>query len=180
MLLKAIEITALAVPAAMWYTFHKWLDRDILGDLIAGALIGVFWEYSTEALWSYHMMVNIYKDIPLAIIFGWGVMFSLAVFVSEKLYILLFHAKQEDEHDLRVFITDVIAAFIVGLPIEKFGLVCGLWDYHYEILNWSPARDPIFRMPYEVLVGYALLMMIAPTFVRFWHEKFKNVIEGEL
>lgn len=177
-MLKAIEIIALGVPYLVWYCFRKWARRDVLGDLIAGVLIGFFWEYSTEALWTYHLQVNVYKDIPLAILFGWGVMFTLAVFVSEKMFILFFRMKDTIRHDLRVFITDVIAAFLVGLPIEKFGLVTGLWDYNYGILNWSPARDPVFHMPYEVLVGYGLLMMIAPTFVRYWHKAIERKIEG--
>jgi hypothetical protein len=177
MLLKAIEIIALAVPYFLWYGFRKFARRNVLGDLLAGMLIGFFWEYSTEALWTYHLQVNVYKDIPLAILLGWGVMFTLAVFVSEKLFFLFFKSHESCRPDLRVFITDVTAAFLVGLPIEKFGLLTGLWDYNYEILHWSLARDPIFKMPYEVLVGYGLLMMIAPTFVRYWHSAIERKLE---
>ena len=141
--------------------------------MIAGTIIGIFWEYSTEALWNYNFSFNIFKDIPPGVPLGWGVMFTLAVFLSEKLYFLFFSQTQGKPRDKRIFITDLISAVIIGLPFEKLGLITGVWTYNYEILNWSPSRIPVFDMPYEVMIGYSLLMLIAPTFVRYWQSSFE-------
>lgn len=173
MLLAIMEIWSYAQPLLCWYLFRKYAKRNVLGDIIAGTIIGCFWEYSTEALWTYNFKINIYKDIPIGVPLGWGVLLTCAVFVSEKLYHLFFKLDRIKSNDKRIFITDLIAAVVIGLPFEKLGLATGVWQYNYDVLGWGPARIPIFDMPYEVLVGYALLMLIAPTFVRYWQGSFE-------
>ena len=173
MLLAVMEIWSYAQVPLCWFLFKKLAKRNVLGELIAGTIIGCFWEYSTEALWTYNFNIVVYKDIPPGVPLGWGVIFTLAVFFSEKLYFFLFKENTVKPRDKRIFITDLVTAVAIGLPFEKFGLVTGVWTYNYDILNWSQARIPVFNMPYEVLIGYALLMLIAPTFVRYWQESFE-------
>lgn len=156
------------------YLFWKLAKRNVVGDLIAGTIIGMYIEFATEPLWDYHFRITIYKDIPPGIVLGWGIMFTLAVFISEELYKILFKQHSVLPYDKRIFITDVLAAPIVGLPLEKIGLWTGVWDYHYELLNWSGIVVPVFGMPLEALIGYALLMLVAPTFVRYWQKGFEG------
>ncbi|OGS18951.1 MAG: hypothetical protein A2219_07990 [Elusimicrobia bacterium RIFOXYA2_FULL_50_26] len=173
MILVIMEIWSYVQVPLCWFLFRKLARRNVLGDMAAGVIIGCFWEYSTDALWTYHFKFNIYGDIPPGVPLGWGVMFACAVFVSEKLYYFLFNKNTIEPHDKRIFLTDILSAVLIGLPFEKFGLATGVWEYHYEILHWSPARIPVFDMPYEVMIGYCLLMLIAPTFVRYWQGTFE-------
>jgi hypothetical protein len=176
MLLNFMEVYSyLQVPLIAWI-FWKFAKRNVIGDIIAGCMIGCFIEFTTEPLWNYHFKLTIYKDTPPGIILGWGVMFTLAVFLSEKLYCWFFSRPNIKPYDKRIFLTDVLAAPIIGLPLEKLGMLTGVWDYNYPVLHWSGITVPLFQMPLEALVGYALLMLIAPTFVRYWQGAFEGRI----
>jgi len=151
------------------YIFSRFLHRNIVDDIIAGAMIGLAIEFATEPLWIYHFKINFYKHTPLSIPLGWGVMFAQVVFVSEKLYCLVLKKDKIMHHDKRIFIFDALAGVLIGFPLEAMGFHAGVWDYNYNTLGWNMGRVPIFNMPIEALIGYALLMLLAPTFVRCWH-----------
>ncbi|OGS19029.1 MAG: hypothetical protein A2219_02505 [Elusimicrobia bacterium RIFOXYA2_FULL_50_26] len=174
MLLIFMEVLSYVQAPLTALLFWKLLRRNVVGDLIAGTIIGMYIEFATEPLWDYHFVVTVYKDIPPGIVLGWGVLFTLAVFVSEKLYTLIFRRNSIIEYDKRIFITDLLAAPLVGLPLEKTGMLAGVWDYHYELLNWSGIVVPVFGMPLEALIGYGLLMLTGPTFVRYWQRGFER------
>lgn len=162
----------LQVPLT-WYVFRRFARRNVLGELTAGAIIGCFIEFATEPLWDYHFRFTLYKDVPPGVILGWGVMFTLVVFVSEWLFRLFFRSRPELT-DKRVFLTDVLGAALIAFPIETLALKLGVWDYNYGILNWNWGEVPFFKMPYEALFGYCLLMLIGPTFVRCWERPFES------
>jgi hypothetical protein len=156
-----------------WYVFRRFARRNVLGELMAGTIIGCFIEFATEPLWDYHFHFTVYKDVPPCIVLGWGVMFTLVVFVSEKIFKALFGAPPALT-DKRVFLTDVFSAALIAFPIETVAMKLGVWDYNYGILNWSWGEVPFFKMPYEALFGYCLLMLIGPTFVRCWERPFES------
>lgn len=156
------------------YLFRRFAHRNVIGDMIAGSIIGVYIEFATEPLWDYHFRLTVYKDVPLSIILGWGVMFTIVVWVSEKLYCWILKKPAIEPYDKRIFIFDVIGSMLVGFPLETIGLKSGIWDYRYDLLNWGWGTIPFFEMPYEALVGYGLLMLMAPTFVRYWQGAFEG------
>ena len=156
----------------IWYLFKRYGRRDVSGSLIAGTIIGCFLEFSTEPLWTYHFRYTVYKDIAPSIVMGWGGLFTLTIFFSEKLYRWWLRVDRVRVNDKRLFIFDVVAACIIAFPMETMGLKSGVWTYNYEILNWNWGMVPFFEMPYEALFGYALLMTIAPTFIRRWRDAF--------
>ncbi len=172
MLLDVLEIwTYVQAPLTGWL-FWKLAKRNVSGDLFAGMIVGVFVELSTEPLWDYHFHFTIYKDIPPGIIFGWGVLFTLSVYLSELLYKKMFKQVHIIPYDKRILLTDVLAAPLIALPFEKFGLMANVWSYNYSILGWSGKVIPVFNMPVEALVGYIFLMLIGPSFVRYWQDGF--------
>lgn len=164
----------LQVPV-FWYLFKRHAGRDISGELVAGALFGLFIEFSTEPLWTYHFALTFYKDIPVSVPLGWGVMFSLVLFASERLYLWALDAREIEPADRRVLLCDLAAGVVVGLPLEAVGVHAGVWDYNAGILGWSWGTIPLFDMPYEALAGYALLMLVAPSFVRHWRRALSPV-----
>lgn len=156
------------------YLFWKFAHRNVVGDIVAGTIVGCFIEFATEPLWDYHFKITVYKDTPLSIVLGWGVMFMLVVFISEKLYMKILRKPAVQPYDKRIFLFDVLGALLIGLPFEKIGLMMGVWDYRFDRLDWNWGTMPVFNMPYEALAGYALLMLVAPTFVRYWQGSFEG------
>ena len=161
----------LQIPV-VWWMFWKFAHRKVGGSMAAGAIIGCFLEFSTEPLWNYHFRFTIYKDIPPGVILGWGVLFTLVTFASEKMYMKILKVPGVIPHDKRIFLFDVVAAIAIAFPMETIGLKQGVWDYNYDILKWNWGTVPFFHMPYEAVLGYALLMLVAPTFIRYWRGYF--------
>ena len=159
----------LQVPA-VWLGFKRWENRDVSGELIAGTLFGAYIEFATEPLWDYHFYLTIYKDTPPSVPLGWGVMFAAASSLSDKLY-RRFVKRELDRSDPRLLVCDVLAGVAVGVPLEAIGHRAGVWDYNYGILGWSWGDLPLTGLPLEALFGYALLMVVAPSFVRNWRER---------
>lgn len=168
MKLILLEIFSYVQIPLYWWLFKRYAKINVTGDMIAGTMIGMFNEFATEPLWTYHFKITIYKDTPLSVVLGWGVMFTLVTYGSQKMYCWFLKQPKILPYDKRIFIFDVIASTLIALPIEAFGLKMGVWDYNYDILKWNWGFIPFIHMPYEALVGYALLMLIGPTFVRYW------------
>src|SRR5882762_6592467 len=102
MRLIIIEIISCLQIPVYWYAFKRFAHRNVIGDMIAGTMIGCFIEFSTEPLWQYHFKITVYKhNTPLSVVLGWGVMFTLVVFVSEKIYCWVLHRKTIEPYDKR-------------------------------------------------------------------------------
>lgn len=174
MILYILEIWSYLQLPVVWYLFKRFAKRNVAGDMLAGVIIGIFLEFATEPLWIYHFKFTIYRDIPPGILFGWCVMFTMVVFISEKLYCAVFKTSAIAEHDKRIFLFDLIGGILGGMPFEIIGAKLGVWDYNWDVLNWNWGNVPLLNMPAEVLASYALLMLIAPTFVRYWQGSFEK------
>jgi hypothetical protein len=180
MKLILLEIYFFAQVPLVWYLFKRFAKRDVLGEMTAGVIIGAFNEFATAPLWAYHFRINIYKTTPLAVVLGWGVLFALVVFASEKLYQFLFKKPLTDIRDKRILLCDVVCAAAIAFPVETLSMRLGIWDYHYELLKWDWGTVPFFNMPYEALFGYCLLMLVGPSFVRLWERPFERAMEKPL
>ena len=160
----------------VWWLFRRFGRRNVTGEMMAAAIIGVVWEVATEPLWDYHFRVTFYRDAPVAVITGWMVMLMLIVCLSEKLYKVLLKKPRVAYGDKRIFVFDVVSAAIVALPMETAGAKLGVWTYRQDLLKWDWGYIPFFNMPVELLFGYSLLMLVAPTFIRYWQRPFEEDI----
>lgn len=174
MKLMFFEIWSYAQVPFFWYVFKRFANRNVMGDIIAGTIIGCFIEFATEPLWDYHLKFTLYKDVAPSIPLGWGVMFAIVVWLSEKMYCRILKKDTVAPYDKRIFIFDLIGAAAIALPLETIGLKSGVWDYREDLLQWNWGTIPFIEMPYEALVGYMLLMLVAPTFVRYWQAAFEG------
>lgn len=161
----------------VWWLIHRYGKRDVTGEMIAAAIIGVVWEVSTEPLWDYHFKITFYHHAPVAVISGWMVMLTMIVCLSEKMYKKLLKKDKVEYGDKRIFIFDVLSAAVIALPMETIGAKMGVWSYQQNLLKWDWGLIPFFNMPYELLFGYSLLMLIAPTFIRYWEKPFVESIK---
>ncbi len=179
MKLIIFEAAIYALVPLVWFLFKRFAGRNVAGEMIAGAIIGFFNEFATEPLWDYHFRLTYYKDIPVAIILSWGVLFAVVVYVSEKMYCFARKRKTIKPGDVSIFIFDLLAAALIAFPVETLGVKSGIWTYRYDRLNWDWGTVPLFNMPWEALFGYCLLMLIGPSFVRAWEKTFDEVLPGE-
>ena len=165
-----LTASSYAMPALFFGLFLGLAHRNILGDIIAGTVFGFFWEFSTARFWDYRLGWKLPWGTPPAVIINWGVLFAVVVFLSERLYKSMFHRAQVELHDPRIFLTDVVAGLCVGCPAEWLGLYRGLWTYKDCPSCWSGwgPKVPILGLPSDIFIGYALMMLVAPTFVRYW------------
>ena len=171
-----IEIFGWIEVPLVWFLFKRYAKRNVLGEMAASCVFGIFFEVVSEPLWDYHMAVTFYRDTPVVAITGWMVMFTLVVVMSEKLYRFALREERIIPYDKRIVLFDILAGIIVCLPLETFGARTGVWTYRTELLKWNwDSLIPVFKVPYEVVWCYALLMLIAPTFVRYWAKSFERV-----
>lgn len=168
-----LEVIGLSLPALLWFLFRRLARRNMAGEIAAGAIVGLVWEISTEPLWDYHLALTVYRDVPLAVIAGWSFMLTLVPWLSEKLYCRVLGEPALRPHDKRIFFFDILSALVVCLPLETLGARSGVWTYRQDLLQWDWGLIPLFNMPYELLFGYSLLMLVAPTFVRYWEGSFE-------
>jgi hypothetical protein len=76
--------------------------------------------------------------------------------------------------DRKIFLFDVAAGLVIGLPFEAIGLRLGIWDYNAGMLNWNWGTLPVIGLPVEAVVGYSLFTLLGPTFVRYWQGSFEG------
>lgn len=169
-----LEIIGFIQAPVLWFLFKKYGKRNVLGEMIAAAIVGIFWEIATEPLWDYNFKITFYRDVPVGVITGWMIMLTLVPIVSEKLYCLILRKEKLKEKDKRIFFFDIITAIFICLPMEAIGAHFKVWTYNTDILGWNWGIIPFFNLPWELMMGYSLLMLIAPTFVRYWQEEFEK------
>jgi len=182
MTLFFLELWSYLQIVVVWVAFKRFAKRDVSGGLLAGSLIGLMNEFITEPFWLYHFKINIYKDIPLSVIPAWGVLLVMVTFLSEKAYKAVFKINRINPKNYRILLFDIIIGVLVGFPVETIGIKFGAWEYNYDLLQWNWGNIPVLGMPTEALIGYALFMLVFPSFVRHWQSnlrltsffKFKN------
>ena len=143
--------------------FVSKYDKKIWKKAVIYFIIGLFWELLTEAMWTYAsnflLMFCIYKDIPLAMLFYWISVFSLAFFSFSYLI-----------KKLRVngLLAQIITIFSVFLAAESIGFnVLGLWDYNFNSIFFIP---PYF-LPPHIFIGY---LVFGNLFLIFMRKKLYN------
>jgi len=169
-----LEIFSYFFVLFVWTIFRRYLKRNITGDILAGAIVGLFLEFSTKPVNIYHFHITIYKDLPLIIPFDWGMMFAVTVYLSEKAYRFVLREPCIKPKDKRIFLFDVIIGTLVGFPLETAGAWLGAWEYNLGKIHWTLGNVPIFHMPWETVIAYALIMLVGPTFVRYWQASFEG------
>jgi hypothetical protein len=169
---QVLELVSFVVPVAVWLGFHLVLKRNVLGDMIAGFVVGCFVELFTASYWNYHFAITVYKDLPLCVLLGWGMMFALGAYVSELLYRWWTKRSQIAPDDPRVLVTDILGGLVIVVPAEVVSLRSGIYEYNYSVLEWTPHQVPVLDLPYMAFVCYAFLLVIGLTFVRTWRNRF--------
>lgn len=152
-----LEFLFLAITFSVLGFIYKY-DKKIWKKSVIYFTIGLFWEILTQASWTYTNnflpMLYIYKDIPVAMLFYWIPVFSLAFFSLSYLI-----------KKLRVngLLAQIITIFSVFLVAESIGYnVLGLWNYNFNSIFLIP---PYF-LPPHIFIGYLFFGNLFLIFMR--------------
>ena len=143
--------------------FVSKYDKKIWKKAVIYFIIGLFWELLTEANWTYAgnflLVFYIYKDIPVAMLFYWIPVFSLAFFSFSYLI------KKLRVNGLLAQIITISSVFLVA---ESIGFnVLGLWNYNFNSIFLIP---PYF-LPPHIFIGY---LVFGNLFLIFMRKKLYN------
>lgn len=169
-MLQPAELSTLVAVLLIFPIFFRIFRKNIIGEFIAGVVLGIFFEIATEPVWDYHLTWYLYKDVSPIIMLGWGVSFTILVKLSDWFYKKVYHKKQVNLFDLRLFASDLIVGTTWLTAVELFGInVLHGWNYSPE-LGWH-IMIPIINFPLEAVLALALFSLVMPTFVRHWQKK---------
>lgn len=140
--------------------FVSRYDKKIYKKAIIYFVIGLLWEVLTEANWTYSTgivpMMYLYKDVPIAMLFYWVSVFSLAFF---------FFSQLTKKFKVSRLLAQMITLFTVFLVAESVGFtILGIWNYNFDHIFLIP---PYF-LPPHIFVGY---LTFGNLFLICMHEK---------
>jgi hypothetical protein len=160
-------LTALSLGLS-WLAFAKIFKQPFWRYWGPGALLGLTIEVITEPEWTYSLQWYLYRDVSVAVIAGWGIVFSWLVFLSDRCYDRWFAPDAPyGKPGIRVMLTDAL----VGIPLLLMNELVGLyglkiWKYN-EILHWD-TMIPVIQYPLEGLGALVLYVVTVPAIVRWW------------
>lgn len=139
-------------------------------EFIAGSLYGLWWELSTETLFNYGSSFSIYlwKDVPLGMIFLWGVSVAGFSLISDYLQEKIPVAKKGKNRELKNnLFWDIMVASLIGWSLEIAGSqIFKMWSYP------SGQYLAVFNTPVKWLLGWSLVGIMLLGVVR----RYKSIL----
>jgi hypothetical protein len=171
------EWGSVAIIAGVWIFYKFVFHQDLTEEYLLGLIFGIQWEFLTEPYWTYlpdKFNVLVWKDIPLLMLGGWSVSFSMSLLLSQWLGKKLFHLNaRQIVFDWRVLLTDMLAVAVVGTLGEwSYGVYFGCWKYN---LNFGLGLSPL-GLGWEVHIGYLIVMFWYGTTFRVWKLKLEGAL----
>jgi hypothetical protein len=173
------ELSIVALVVLIWVVAKAGFATDLTEEYLLGFIFGVQWEFLTEPYWNYlpdrfNILVWQGKDIPLLGLFGWGMVFPMALLLSNAVGRWLWSlTPKELLFDWRVLLADAIAIQVVGTGAEwLWGIALHCWDY---AVDFGIGKSPL-GLGWEIHIGYVIVMFWFGTTFRVWKLK----LEGEL
>lgn len=144
--------------------------KDLMKFFLLSPIMGLAWEIMTADIWTYDMnQFTIFyfwnQEIPLDGIFTWGVLFTLALILTELIQKKLF--KKSDK--VIFLISSILAMTLIGYLVEYTGIYFGMWSYTYA------KNYPVWIsiVPLNVWVGWMFFGTVMLTTIKFYSTKGK-------
>jgi hypothetical protein len=111
------------------------------GYLIGGLVFGLYNEICFEFCWDYSPVLRpmIWRDVPLLIVVGWGLITAVGLSISDRVI-----ARLAIRNPWSRKLMDVVFFFCVGYPNELLMSKLGYWKYN----------SPLLSAPWAQIVGY--------------------------
>ena len=106
-----------------------------IGYFFGGLIFGLYNEICFEMCWTYSPAFGptIWRDVPLIVVIGWGVLTMLALVLSDRI---------RDHFNITGFWLqkglDVVLFCLVGIPNELIVSGLGYWSYNFPIMGALP------------------------------------------
>jgi|GEM_PF-1874709 hypothetical protein len=118
--------------------------RWFWGYAAGGLAFGLYNEICFEFCWDYSPILRpmIWRDVPLLIVLGWGLIASLSLSISDRMagWLLL-------KNPWTRKLLDLLSFFCVGYPNELLMSKLGYWKYNF----------PLLAVPWAQVFGYVFV-----------------------
>ncbi len=166
------ELSCVIIAIAVWLIAFFKFKVDLTSEYIMGWLFGISWEFLTEPYWTYlpdKFNILVWRDIPLLALVGWATNFSLTIHFSQWIGKTFFKLSGENMlFSWKILLCDAIAIEIICSSAEwLYGVVFHCWNYN---MNFNIGKSPL-GLPWEVHIGYVVIMFWYATTLRVWREK---------
>jgi len=149
----------LAAVGTVFVFAYCYCKKKYLVAYFWGIVYGLMWEFSTEALFNYQNIFAFYiwKDIPLAIIFGWGVSIAGFQIISD-----LIHEKYKiKSNTLKSLAADGFVAGVLGISMEYLG------SHNLALYTYPATNIPLIAgIPVVWPIGWIVIGLANLSFVR--------------
>ncbi len=124
--------TLVLLLAARWIGGKwKW------GYLVGGLCFGLYNEFLFEFCWDYSPALKpfIWRDVPLVVVVGWGVIGILALSISDRLqsWIVRRFSRFDIHPVVLLLLLDVLLYLSIGVSQEIMLSEKGYWKYNFPI-----------------------------------------------
>lgn len=132
--------------------------RWYIGYFLGGLIFGLYNEICFEMCWTYSPAFGpmIWRDVPLIVVVGWGVLTMLALVISDRINARFHFANFWLKRGV-----DILSFCLVGIPNELIVSGLGYWSYNFPILGALPM----------VLFGYVGVGIIVSSIGRTIQQK---------
>jgi hypothetical protein len=117
--------------------------RWLFGYVTGGLLFGIFNEFCFEFCWNYSPLLcpMLWRDVPLFVVLGWGLVSGLALTLSDRTMLLLHRTKL-----LHRMVIDVMFFLLLGYCVETSMSAMHFWEYNNPLLaaRWAQIMGYIF------------------------------------
>ena len=130
-----ITLAFYAAALALAYLSRVIGKRWYPGYFFGGLIFGLYNEICFEMCWTYSPAfgVTIWRDVPLIVVIGWGVLTMLALVIADRVcthfHLSNFWLKR---------LVDVLAFCLVGIPNELIVSGLGYWSYNFPTMGALP------------------------------------------
>lgn len=153
-------IAVISTILVFLYSYYGNLKKSGLTAYFVGIILGLIWEMSTEPLFNYSSQnfgIFIWKDIPLAIIMGWGVTIAGFQIISDKIH----KNYKIKANSWKSLFSDMAVAGALGFMLEYLG------SHNFALWTYPPTDLPLIAgIPIVWLIGWFYLGTLYLTFIR--------------
>ena len=154
------------------YFVGKKFRKNLTGEIIIALFIGLFWEIVTGRMWVYDIkkliVFNIIgNEIPVAVVFAWGVVLSASTLFSWLLQKNIF----KKMNDITYFIGGLISIILICITSELIGYNTGLWEYYF-----GGILIPILNLPVYVLGAWFFFGTVFLATIKVYEDEIEKRI----
>lgn len=142
----------------------KWKDRDAIRLLLTAVFYGFLVEILTLVqldTYSYGQFILVIGGLPLWIATSWGVLISIAIWTSNRLF----------KRSKYLPFSDGLMLLGVDLIVDPIAVFFGFWRWHYH------GQGAILGVPYGNFIAWFMVGFLFSFFFRFFkrNDFFENV-----